>query len=147
MKIIKEFKEFAVKGNMFDMAVGIIIGASFGKIVSSLVNDVIMPSFGILIGRVDFKNLKIFFQEEQKDTSGKIIQHLIEINYGIFIQSLVDFIIIAATIFLFVKLFNRLRRKAEDTKETSTPTPKDIQLLSKINDNLEQISKQLEASK
>ena len=146
MKIIKEFKEFAVKGNMFDMAVGIIIGASFGKIVSSLVNDVIMPSFGILIGRVDFKNLKIFFQEEQKDTTGKIIQHLIEINYGVFIQSLIDFTIIAATIFLFIKLFNTLRRKAEDTKETSIPTPKDIQLLSKINDNLEQISKKLETS-
>ena len=146
MKIIKEFKEFAVKGNMVDMAVGIIIGASFGKIVSSLVNDVIMPSFGFLIGRVDFKNLKIFFQEETKDTSGKIVQHLIEINYGIFIQSLIDFFIIAATIFLFIKLFNTLRRKAEDTKETRTPTPKDIQLLSKINDNLEQISKQLEAS-
>ena len=146
MKIIKEFKEFAVKGNMFDMAVGIIIGASFSKIVSSLVNDVIMPSFGFLIGRVDFKNLKYFFQEETKDTSGKIVQHLIEINYGIFIQSLIDFIIIAATIFLFIKLFNTLRRKAEDTKETSTPTPKDIQLLSMINDNLEQISKQLEPS-
>jgi large conductance mechanosensitive channel len=146
MKIIKEFKEFAVKGNMFDMAVGIIIGASFGKIVSSLVNDVIMPSLGFLIGRIDFKNLKFLFQEETKDSSGIIVQQLIEINYGIFIQSLVDFIIIAATIFLFIKLFNTLRRKAEDTKETSTPTPKNIQLLSKINDNLEQISKQLEAS-
>lgn len=146
MKIIKEFKEFAVKGNMFDMAVGIIIGASFGKIVSSLVNEIIMPAFGFLIGQMDFKNLKFLFQEEQKDTSGKIVQQLIEINYGIFIQSLVDFTIIAATIFLFIKLFNTLRRKAEDTTETSTPTPKDIQLLSKINDNLEQISKKLETS-
>ena len=146
MKIIKEFKEFAVKGNMFDMAVGIIIGASFGKIVSSLVNDVIMPSFGFLIGRVDFKSLKFIFQEEQKDTTGKIVQHLVEINYGIFIQSLVDFIIIAATIFMVIKLFNTLRRKAEDTKETTTPTPKDIQLLTNINENLEQISKQLETS-
>ncbi len=146
MKIIKEFKEFAVKGNMFDMAVGIIIGASFGKIVSSLVSEVIMPSFGFIIGRVDFKSLKFLFQEEQKDASGKIVQHLVEINYGIFIQSLVDFIIIAATIFLVIKLFNTLRRKAEDTKETSTPTPKDIQLLSNINENLERISKHLETS-
>lgn len=143
MKIIKEFKEFAVKGNMFDMAVGIIIGAAFSKIVSSLVNEVIMPSFGFLIGRVDFKSLKFLFEEEQIDASGKIVQQSIEINYGIFIQSLVDFIIIAATIFLVIKLFNTLRRKAEDTNETSTPTPKDIQLLTKINDNLEQISKQL----
>lgn len=146
MKIIKEFKEFAVKGNMFDMAVGIIIGASFGKIVSSLVNEVIMPSFGFIIGRVDFKSLKFIFQEEQKDASGIIVQHLVEVNYGIFIQSLVDFIIIAATIFLVIKLFNTLRRKAEDTKETSTPTPKDIQLLSNINENLERISKHLETS-
>jgi len=143
MKIIKEFKEFAVKGNMFDMAVGIIIGAAFSKIVSSLVNEVIMPAFGLLIGRVDFKSLKFLFEEEQLDASGKIAQHTIEINYGVFIQSFVDFIIIAATIFFVIKLFNTLRRKAEDTNETSTPTPKDIQLLSKINDNLEQISKQL----
>ena len=143
MKIIKEFKEFAVKGNMFDMAIGIIIGAAFSKIVSSLVNEVIMPSFGFLIGRVDFKSLKFLFEEEQIDATGKIVQHSIEINYGIFIQSFVDFIIIAATIFLVIKLFNTLRRKAEDTNETTTPTPKDIQLLSKINDNLEQISKQL----
>ncbi len=147
MKIIKEFKEFAVKGNMFDMAVGIIIGAAFSKIVSSLVNEVIMPSFGFLIGRVDFKSLRFLFEEEQIDASGKIVQHSIVINYGIFIQSMVDFIIIAATIFLVIKLFNRLRRKAEDTNETSTPTPKDIQLLSKINENLEQISKKLEPSK
>ena len=146
MKIIKEFKEFAVKGNMFDMAVGIVIGAAFSKIVSSLVNEIIMPSFGFLIGRVDFKSLKFLFEEEQLDASGKIVQHSIEINYGIFIQSFVDFIIIAATIFLVIKLFNTLRRKAEDTNETSTPTPKDIQLLSKINDNLEQISKQLKPS-
>ena len=143
MKIIKEFKEFAVKGNMFDMAIGIIIGAAFSKIVSSLVNEVIMPSFGFLIGRVDFKSLKFLFEEEQIDATGKIVQHSIEVNYGIFIQSFVDFIIIAATIFLVIKLFNTLRRKAEDTNETTTPTPKDIQLLSKINDNLEQISKQL----
>ena len=146
MKIIKEFKEFAVKGNMFDMAVGIVIGAAFSKIVSSLVNEIIMPSFGFLIGRVDFKSLKFLFEEEQLDASGKIVQHSIEINYGIFIQSFVDFIIIAATIFLVIKLFNTLRRKAEDTNVTSTPTPKDIQLLSKINDNLEQISKQLKPS-
>jgi large conductance mechanosensitive channel len=83
------------------------------------------------------------FEEEKMNASGKIVQQSIEINYGIFIQSLVDFIIIAATIFLVIKLFNTLRRKAEDTNETSIPTPKDIQLLSKINDNLEQISKQL----
>ena len=146
MKIIQEFKEFAVKGNMFDMAVGIIIGAAFGKIVSSFVNDVIMPFFGFILGRVDFSSLTFLFQEEQRDVSGIITQHLIQIKYGIFIQSFIDFTIIAITIFLVIKLFNTLKRKAEDTKEASVPTPKDIELLSKINENLEQISKKLEAA-
>ena len=146
MKIIKEFKEFAVKGNMFDMAVGIIIGAAFGKIVSSFVNDVIMPFLGFILGRVDFSSLTFLFQEEQRDVPGIITQHLIQIKYGIFIQSFIDFTIIAITIFLVIKLFNTLKRKAEDTKEASVPTPKDIELLSKINENLEQISKKLEAA-
>ena len=145
MKIIQEFKEFAVKGNMFEMAVGIIIGASFGKIVSSLVNEVIMPSLGFLIGKFDFTKLHIIFQEEQRDSNGVIIQNLIRVNYGIFIQALIDFTIVAVTIFLVIKIFNALKRKSEDVGEESVPTPKEIQLLSKINENLENISKQMQS--
>ena len=136
MKFLKEFKEFAIKGNMFDMAIGIIIGAAFGKIVTSLVHDIIMPSLGFIIGKVNFQNLKIVLQEEATDNSGNIVQELVAINYGNFIQVIFDFAIIALTIFIVIKVFNRLRKKAEDEKETSVPTPKNIELLAEIRDIL-----------
>ncbi|PCH66447.1 MAG: large conductance mechanosensitive channel protein MscL [Bacteroidetes bacterium] len=136
MKIISEFKEFAIKGNMFDMAIGIIIGAAFSKIVSSLVQDIIMPSIGFMIGKVNFRNLKIVLQDEAKDSSGNILQELVAINYGNFIQVIFDFSVIAFTIFIVIKIFNRLKKKAEDEKETSVPTPKNIQLLAEIRDIL-----------
>ena len=136
MKFLKEFKEFAIKGNMFDMAIGIIIGAAFSKIVSSLVHDIIMPSIGFVIGKVNFQNLKIVLQEEATDDSGNIVQELVAINYGNFIQVIFDFSIIALTIFIVIKVFNNLRKKAEDEKETSVPTPKNIELLVEIRDIL-----------
>jgi len=138
MKIIQEFKEFAIKGNMFDMAIGIIIGSAFNKIVSSFVKDVIMPMFGYAIGKVDFQKLSIVLQQEVKDDSGKILQELVAIRYGNFIQVSFDFLIIAFTIFIVIKLFNRLRKKAEEVKDTSTPTPKNIELLSEIRDLLKE---------
>ena len=91
MKIIKEFKEFAINGNMFDMAIGIIIGVAFNKIVSSLVNDIILPFFSIIIGEVNFQNLKIVLQKEIIDNTGVVTQELVAINYGNFIQVLFDF--------------------------------------------------------
>lgn len=136
--MLKEFKEFAIKGNMLDMAVGIIIGVAFGKIISSLVQDIIMPVFGFIIGKVKFENLKIIIQPEIKDNGGTVIQELIALNYGNFLQVTFDFFIIAFTIFIFIKLFNSLRKKAENAKETETPTPKDIELLSEIRDLLKQ---------
>ena len=136
MKFISEFKEFAIKGNMFDMAVGIIIGAAFSKIVTSLVHDIIMPSIGFIIGKVNFQNLKIVLQEEATDNSGIITQELIAINYGGFMQVIFDFTIIAITIFIVIKVFNKLRKKAEDETETSVPTPKNIVLLAEIRDLL-----------
>jgi len=136
MKFLNEFKEFAIKGNMFDMAIGIIIGAAFSKIVSSLVHDIIMPSIGFVIGKVNFQNLKIVLQEEATDDSGNIVQELVAINYGNFIQVIFDFSIIAITIFIVIKVFNTLRKKAEDEKETSVPTPKNIELLAEIRDIL-----------
>ena len=105
MQIVKEFKEFAIKGNAVDMAVGIIIGASFGKIISSLVNDMIMPPLGILIGGVDFKNLKIILKEAVGDVPA------VSINYGAFINTTIDFLIVALTIFLVIKGINTLNKK------------------------------------
>lgn len=138
MKILREFKEFAIKGNMFDMAIGIIIGAAFSKIVSSLVNDIIMPPIGFVIGNVNFPNLKYVFQEEIKDESGDIVQEMVTLNYGNFIQVIFDFAIIALTIFIVIKVFNNLRAKAEDEKETSVPTPRNIELLAEIRDLLKE---------
>jgi large conductance mechanosensitive channel len=104
MSIIKEFKEFAVKGNAVDMAVGIIIGAAFGKIVSSMVNDVIMPPIGLLIGGVDFKNLKLIIK------AATIDKPEVTLNYGLFINNVIDFLIVAFAIFLVVKGINSLKR-------------------------------------
>jgi large conductance mechanosensitive channel len=105
MSIVKEFKDFAIKGSAVDMAVGIIIGASFGKIISSLVNDMIMPPLGLLIGGADFKNLKIILKAATDNNPA------VAINYGQFINTTIDFMIVAFTIFLVVKGINNLKKK------------------------------------
>jgi large conductance mechanosensitive channel len=105
MSIVKEFKEFAVKGDAVDMAVGIVIGAAFGKIVNSLVNDVIMPPIGMLIGGVDFKNLVIKMKE------ATATQPAVTLNYGMFINNVIDFLIVAFAIFMVVKGINHLKKK------------------------------------
>lgn len=105
MSIVKEFKEFAVKGNAIDMAVGIVIGAAFGKIVTSLVSDVIMPPVGMLLGGVDFKNLKVILKAATVDAPA------VTMNYGLFINTMIDFVIVAFSIFLVVKGINTLKRK------------------------------------
>lgn len=104
MSLVKEFREFAVKGNAVDMAVGIIIGAAFGKIVSSLVTDVIMPPVGLLIGGVDFKNLKLILKAAAVDKPE------VALNYGLFLNNVIDFLIVAFAIFLVVKGINSLRK-------------------------------------
>ena len=138
MKIIKEFKEFAIKGNMFDMAIGIIIGVAFNKIISSLVNDIFLPSLSTLIGNVNFQNLEIVLQKEIIDNTGNIIQELVAIKYGNFIQVVLDFFIIAVVVFIVIKIFNKLRSKAENAKDTTVTTPRDIELLSEIRDLLKE---------
>ncbi|MBU0503713.1 MAG: large-conductance mechanosensitive channel protein MscL [Candidatus Omnitrophota bacterium] len=106
MSIIKEFKEFAVKGDAVDMAVGIVIGASFSKIVSSLVGDVIMPPIGLLLGGVDFKNLKATLKAATADAPA------VTLNYGLFVNTVIDFLIVAFCIFLVVKGINYLKNQA-----------------------------------
>ena len=112
MSIAKEFQEFAVKGNMIDMAVGIIIGGAFGKIVTSLVNDVIMPPLGMLLGKVDFKELAITLKAATVDAAGAEVA-AVQLKYGMFVQNVVDFLIVAFCVFLLVKGINSLRRKQD----------------------------------
>lgn len=121
MSLLSEFKEFAVKGNMIDMATGIIIGASFNKIVDSLVNDVIMPPLGFLIGGVDFKHLYItlgttsYASMDEATKAGAAI-----IRYGMFINTMVNFLIVSFTIFVTIKLINHLRKASESEKQSGT---------------------------
>ena len=114
MSMVKEFQEFAVKGNMVDMAVGIIIGGAFGKIVTSLVNDVIMPPLGMLLGKVDFKDLALTLKAASVDAAGAEVA-AVKLNYGMFAQNVVDFLIVAIAVFAMVKVINGLRRKQEAT--------------------------------
>lgn len=132
---IKEFKEFAVKGNVMDLAIGVIIGGAFGKIVTSLVNDVIMPAVGLLVGGVDFSSLAITLQSETINEAGEIVTAAISLNYGIFINTVIDFAIVAFVIFAVVKGMNRLKRKEEEKpKEEKHPTQ--VELLVEIRDLL-----------
>lgn len=130
MKIIDEFKSFAVKGNVIDMAVGIIIGAAFGKIVTSFVNDVIMPPIGILIGGVKFSSLKIVLKEAVGETPA------IAINYGNFLQVTFDFLIIALAIFMVIKAINAAKKKEEAKPAAPAAPTKEEVLLTEIRDLL-----------
>lgn len=144
MKIIDEFKEFAIKGNVVDMAVGIIIGGAFGKIVSSFVADVIMPPLGLLIGGVNFTDLSIVLKREIIDAAGAVTAPAVTLNYGNFIQVVFDFLIIAFAIFSMIKFLNNLKKKPEPVVEQpSTPPPPsaEVQLLSEIRDLLKKEEK------
>ena len=152
MAFFEEFKEFVSRGNVLDMAVGVVIGGAFGagnysmcggafgKIVSSVVNDIIMPPIGLLLGGVDFTDLKIVLQHEKLNELGEVIQPLVTLNYGSFIQTVVDFLIIAFAIFTMVKGINQLKRAVEEEKpkepEKPAAKPDDVVLLEEIRDLL-----------
>lgn len=131
MSMMTEFKEFAIKGNAVDMAVGIIVGAAFGKIVSSFVNDVIMPPIGLLIGGVDFNKLTFTLKEASGDVAAVMI------SYGKFIQTVIDFTIIAFVIFIVIKAINSQKRKEEETVPPPGPSKEEL-LLSDIRDILKE---------
>lgn len=135
--ILQEFKTFAMRGNVIDMAVGIIIGGAFGKIVSSIVGDIIMPAVGLLVGGVNFTDLK-FVMKHAVIEGDKVISPAVTINYGNFIQVTFDFIIIAFAVFLLVKGVNSLSKKKEEAPAAAPPIPADIQLLSEIRDLLKE---------
>ena len=144
MSVVKEFKEFAMRGNVVDMAVGIIIGGAFGKIVGSLVNDLIMPPIGLLVGGVDFKDLQYVLKEGVLETTNAVgdiiaVVPAVTINYGNFIQTALDFIIIAFAIFMVIKVMNNMKKK----KAEALPAPraplepsKEEKLLAEIRDIL-----------
>ncbi len=132
MSIIKEFKAFAMRGNVIDMAVGIVIGSAFGKIVSSFVADVIMPPVGMLLGNVNFANLVITL----KQSNGEI--PAVTLNYGKFIQTAVDFVIIAIAIFMVVKVMNSMKKKEEQTAAKPPEPSREETLLTEIRDIMKQ---------
>ncbi len=132
MSMIKEFRDFAMRGNVVDMAVGIVIGAAFGKIVTSFVNDVLMPPIGMLLGGVDFSDLAVTLKEASGDVAA------VSLNYGSFVQTVVDFLIIAFAIFMVIKAMNSLKKK-EEAAPAEPPKPSaEEALLAEIRDLLKQ---------
>jgi large conductance mechanosensitive channel len=132
MGMLKEFKEFAVKGNVVDMAVGIIIGAAFGKIVSSLVGDVVMPPIGVVLGGVDFSSLVVTIKQATEGAPAVVI------SYGKFIQTIVNFTIVAFAMFIVIKSINAMKRKEEEAPKAPAEPPAQEKLLTEIRDLLKQ---------
>ena len=144
MGFLKDFKAFALKGNVMDMAVGVIIGGAFGKIVTSLVNDVIMPPIGMIVGGVDFSDMKLTIKQQVLDAAGAVVTPAVTWNYGAFIQQIVDFTILAFCVFLMVKVMTRLTtKKKEEPAPAPAPAPepapsKEEILLTEIRDLLKE---------
>lgn len=136
MKMVQEFKDFALKGNVVDMAVGIIIGAAFGKIVSSIVADIVMPPLGLLIGGVNFTDLKLSLKPAEMDAATQTMKSAVTVNYGQFLQVTFDFLIVAFAIFMVIKGLNTLKKK-EEAAPVAVPAPsKEEVLLTEIRDLL-----------
>ena len=139
--MLQEFKQFAMRGNVVDMAVGIIIGAAFGKIVESLVKDLIMPPIGMLLGKVDCANLFVVLREGSNpgpylsvDAAQKA--GAVTFNYGVFINTCISFIIVAFAVFMLIRAINRLKQKEAEAPAAPAPTPEDVLLLREIRDSL-----------
>ena len=145
MKLFQEFKEFAVKGNMMDMAIGIIIGASFNKVIDVLVKKIFLPPLSLLTDGVNFQNRKIILKDAFSDASGVFLTDEVAIGYGALGEALLDFVIIGFTVFIVVKFMNKLRNKAQDTKDKTVVTPKDIELLSHLTELMEEQNALLKA--
>jgi len=138
MGMVKEFKEFAMRGNVMDMAVGIIIGGAFGKIISSFVADVLMPPIGVLLGGTDFTGLKIILKDKVVEAD-KVVKEAVTLNYGNFIQVTIDFLIIAFAIFMMIKMMNSMNRKEVPAPAAPAPPPEpsnEEKLLTEIRDLL-----------
>lgn len=131
MSMLKEFKEFAMRGNVMDMAIGIIIGTAFGKIISSFVSDVLMPLIGLLLGGIDFSNLAIVLKESVNENTPAVL-----LKYGLFINTIIDFLIIAFAIFLVIKSLNAMKKKEEEAPSEPPKPSEEVELLRQIRDSL-----------
>ena len=143
-KFFAEFKEFAMRGNVMDRAVGVIIGTAFGKITTSLVNDVFMPLIGLLIGGVDLGQLNIVLKPEVLDEAGKVVTEAVTLGIGTFLSTVIDFVLVAFVIFLMVKAINQLHKlgkKDEEPQEEEEPAPTSEELLTEIRDLLKEQQK------
>ena len=147
MKLLQEFKEFAVKGNMMDMAIGIIIGASFNQVIDVLVKQVLLPPLSLLSDGINLDNKKFILRESQTNILGEVSIQEVAISYGQFIETFLDFLIVGFTIFIVVKFINRLNKKAEDPSDKTISTPKNIQLLMDMNELLKEQNKILKQKK
>ncbi len=136
MSMLKEFKEFALKGNVLDMAVAFVIGAAFSKVVTSLVNDIIMPVVGIFTGGIDFSAKKVVLSKAVVDSAGEVVKPENAITYGVLIQTVLTFIIVAFVLFLIVKSFNKLRKKKEEAPAAPPEPSTEEKLLTEIRDLL-----------
>ena len=143
MKLLNEFKEFAVKGNMMEMAIGIIIGASSNSVIDVLVKQILLPPLSLLSNGLNIDSKKIILREVNISSSGDIINEEVAINYGVFIETFIDFMIVAFTIFIVIKFLNKLKVQAEDPGNNKVSTPKNIKLLTEINDSLKDLNKNL----
>ncbi len=143
MGLFKEFKEFAVKGNMIDMAVGIIIGTAFNSVVDVLVKQVIMPPLSLMTDGINYADRKLVLREQIGTEGAADYVQEVSIGYGLLIETLIDFLVIGFVVFIIVKFMNRFRNKAQDPKNTQVVTPKDIELLSNLNDLMEEQNKLL----
>lgn len=132
MSMMSEFKQFAMRGNVVDMAVGIVIGAAFGKIVSSFVKDILMPPIGMLMGGVDFTDLAVVLQAATEEAAA------VTINYGVFIQTVLDFVIIAFAIFMVIKAMNNMKKKEEAAPPEPAKPSAEVELLTEIRDTLKE---------
>jgi large conductance mechanosensitive channel len=130
MSMMKEFKAFVLRGNVMELAIAVIIGAAFGRIVTSLVNDILMPPLGLVLGGVDFKDLVIILKEATAEAQA------VTINYGMFIQNLIDFLLIALVIFMMIQAFNSFKRKEKEAPTVEPVPTKDQELLAEIRDLL-----------
>ncbi|SDS16187.1 large conductance mechanosensitive channel [Formosa sp. Hel1_31_208] len=138
MKFLKEFKEFAIKGNMMDMAIGIIIGAAFNKVIDVLVKKVFLPPLSLMTDGLNFQDQKYVVRESIINTQGEVIVKEVAVEYGVLVETFLDFLIVGLTVFIVVKAMNKLRSKAQDPKNEVVATPKDIELLSKLTDLMEE---------
>lgn len=140
INFIQEFKKFAVKGNMIDLAIGVVIGAAFNRIVDVLVKKIITPPLGYLTAGVNLADMELVLKAPVSNADGEVTDPGVVIGYGAFLEAMMDFLIVALTLFVVIKAVNTLKDKAEDEENKTVPTPKDIQLLSEIRDEMRQLN-------